>query len=153
MNVDNQQERLSMAWWITGFVDGEGCFAISFIKNKTTRFGYQAFPEFVITQGAKSLNSLERAKEYFGCGSIVLNKRYDNHHEHLYRYCVRANPDLRFKIIPHFKKYRLKTNKMEDFKYFEEGIKLISNKKHLTKKGWEELKDIASKMNRMKRRT
>ncbi len=35
--TDNQQERLKIIGWIVGFVDGEGCFSVSFIKNPTTR--------------------------------------------------------------------------------------------------------------------
>ena len=45
--ADNQQERLD-AEWIVGFVDGEGCFSVSFFRNKTTKFGWQVFPEFVV---------------------------------------------------------------------------------------------------------
>lgn len=37
IGADNQQERLNMKSWIVGFTDGEGCFAISVIKNSTTR--------------------------------------------------------------------------------------------------------------------
>ena len=95
IGADNQQERLKMACWISGFTDGEGSFVISVIKNPTTRFKKQIFPEFVITQGAKSLFALKAIKEFFGCGSIVLNKRYDNHNEHLYRYCVRSIKELK----------------------------------------------------------
>lgn len=98
----NQQERLRTAGWISGFTDGEGCFTVSVIRNPTTRFGKQIFPEFVITQGAKNLLALGRIQRYFDCGSIVLNKRYDNHNEHLYRYCVRSIPELRDKINPFF---------------------------------------------------
>src|SRR3990167_5946495 len=94
LGADNQQERLEMANWISGFTDGEGCFVISVIRNSTTRFGKQIFPEFVITQGEKSLDVLYKIKNYFDCGSIVLNKRYDNHNKHLYRYCVRSISEL-----------------------------------------------------------
>jgi len=31
--ADNQQERLIKIGWIVGFVDGEGCFSINFIKQ------------------------------------------------------------------------------------------------------------------------
>ena len=57
--ADNQQERLKIESWITGFTDGEGCFSVSFIRNKTTKNGWQIFPEFVITQGEKSLPALK----------------------------------------------------------------------------------------------
>ena len=52
--ADNQQERLKIESWITGFTDGEGCFSVSFIRNKTTKW-LANFSEFVITQGEKSL--------------------------------------------------------------------------------------------------
>ena len=79
-----------LAGWIVGFVDGEGCFSVSKFKNPTTSSGYQLFPEFVVTQGAKNRKSLELLKKYFRCGNIYINRRHDNHQEHLYRYCVRS---------------------------------------------------------------
>src|SRR3990167_1875887 len=118
MSAENQQERLRIEQWILGFTDGEGCFSVSFIKNKTTKAGWQVFPEFVITQGAKSLPALEIIKDYFGCGRLFVNKRSDNHREPLYRYCVRSHKDLESGIIPFFKKYPLKTYKQNDFEIF-----------------------------------
>ena len=153
IGADNQQERLRMSGWISGFTDGEGCFSVSVIRNSTTRFGKQIFPEFVITQGAKSLKALEIVRDYFGCGNIFLNKRYDNHHEHLYRYCVRAIPDLRIRIIPFFEKFPLHTYKHNDFLLFKKIIRLISDKKHLTEKGWDEIIELCGSMNRKKRRS
>lgn len=148
ITADNQQERLRLIGWIVGFTDGEGCFSISVIKNNTTKFGYQVFPEFVITQGEKSKNSLEIFLKFFQCGNIYINKRYDNHKEHLYRYCVRSIHDLSEIIIPFFKKHRLKTGKAKDFKYFAQGIEIISKKKHLTKNGFQKILEIKSKANR-----
>jgi hypothetical protein len=150
--ADNQQERLAMAQWISGFTDGEGCFTISVIKNPTTRFGKQIFPEFVITQGARSLIALETIKDFFGCGSIVLNKRYDNHNEHLYRYCVRSISELRETIIPFFEKFPLRTYKRNDFLVFKKVIVLMSEKKHLVDAGWKKILHLASTMNRKKSR-
>ena len=56
---DNQQERLKLIGWIVGFIDGEGCFTISLHKNPTTSSGWQIMPEFIVTQGEKSLKSLK----------------------------------------------------------------------------------------------
>lgn len=36
-SADNQQERSEIKGWIVGFTDGEGCFSVSIIKNKTTK--------------------------------------------------------------------------------------------------------------------
>ena len=153
LGTDNQQERLRMGYWISGFTDGEGCFAVSVIKNPTTRFGKQIFPEFVITQGAKSLAALEMMKKYFGCGSIIVNKRYDNHNENLYRYCVRSIGDLQNKIVPFFRMFPLKTYKANDFRIFQKIIALMERKQHLTEKGWEKVLVLASQMNRKKIRS
>ena len=152
IGADNQQERLKMASWISGFTDGEGSFVISVIKNPTTRFGKQIFPEFVITQGAKSLNALEAIKEFFGCGSIVLNKRYDNHNEHLYRYCVRSISDLNEEIIPFFDQFPLKTYKQNDFALFKRIVEMMDRKEHLIEDGWNQILELASQTNRRKSR-
>jgi len=152
IGADNQQERLETANWITGFTDGEGCFTVSVINNPTTRFGKQIFPEFVITQGAKSLKALKEIQEFFRCGSIVLNKRYDNHNEHLYRYCVRSVVDLEKHIIPFFDEFPLRTSKQKDFLVFKKVIAIMRKKEHLTKSGWSKVLKLAGKMNRKKKR-
>ena len=148
---ENQQERLN-PYWLTGFTDGEGCFSISIFKNKTLKSGYQVFPEFVLTQGAKSLETLEKVKDFFECGRIYENKRYDNHRESLYRYCVRNKTDLIEKICPFFNEFPLQTAKQHDFELFKQGLEIIKNGEHLTDKGFMRIQDIASQMNRQKPR-
>ena len=59
--AENQQERLVKIGWITGFVDGEGCFSIHVVRQpyrsnrKGYRTGFQVAHQFVVTQGAKSI--------------------------------------------------------------------------------------------------
>ena len=83
LGADNQQERLRTVGWIVGFVDGEGCFSVT-IQKATTTTGWQVFPEFVVTQGAKSLQALHDLKEFFECGKVFINRRNDNHKKPLY---------------------------------------------------------------------
>jgi len=130
-STNNQQERLKLASWIVGFTDGEGTFSVSKIKNPTTKSGYQIFPEFVITQGAKSISSLEEIQRFFGCGKIYINKRYDNHRDHLYRYCVRSRKDLRDIIIPFFQENHLRTAKRDNFRKFCKIIEEMEKGNHL----------------------
>ena len=105
-DAENQQERLIKIGWITGFVGGEGCFSINFIRQpdrvnrKGYRTGFQVAHEFAVTQGAKSAECLHMLMEFFGVGGVYLNRRYDNHKEHVYRYCVRKRSDLIQTIIP-----------------------------------------------------
>ena len=149
--AEDQQERLD-AKWLVGFADGEGSFAISFIKNESMRFGYQIFTEFVITQGEKSLDVLESIQKFFGCGNIYVNRRHDNHRENIYRYCVRNRKDLLGSIIPFFKKHQLLTSKKNDFKIFSEVVAMIEKREHLSEKGFEKIRILASKTNRQKKR-
>lgn len=146
--ADNQQERLKTEGWISGYTDGEGCFTVSIVRNKRSRFGWQIFPEFVITQGEKSLESLEFVQKWFGCGNIFVNKRYDNHNENLYRYCVRSIKDLAEKVIPFFERNSLRTSKRKDFEKFCEIIHLMRYQKHFQKKGLIKIAKIAAEMNR-----
>ena len=141
-SADNQQERLRMTNWIVGFVDGEGCFSVSVFKNRTSKSGFQVMPEFVVTQGEKSLNVLQDIKSFFQCGSIYVNRRYDNHKENIHRYCVRALSDLNEKIIPFFKENQLKTYKSNDFKLFCEVVEMMIHQKHLTVEGLEAIRNL-----------
>ncbi len=144
---DNQQERLRTSGWIVGFVDGEGCFSVSIFRNRTTTSGWQVLPEFVVTQGAKSLHALEEIQTFFGCGRLFINRRHDNHREHLYRYCVRNQKDLREKIIPFFEENPLRTAKIKDFEIFKAAIQLISTNAHRNQKGIEQLISIKNSKN------
>jgi len=152
IGADNQQERFNLSSWISGFTDGEGCFSIAVIKNKTTKLGTQIFPEFVITQGGKSLPALQKIKNFFDCGGIFINKRYDNHNENLYRYCVRSLNDLDSKIIPFFENYPLQTSKFNNFLIFKKVIKLMIKKNHLNLEKRKNIIRLIEKMNRRKRR-
>ena len=147
---DNQQERLKTIGWIVGYVDGEGCFSVSLIHNKKTRYGWQVFPEFVVTQGEKSIDSLKLIRDFFNCGKVFINRRHDNHKENLYRYCVRSIKDLREKIIPFFKENELKTLKKKNFQVFSKIIKLMEKQEHFEKKGLKKIARMVEKMNRKK---
>ena len=145
--ADNQQERLRLEGWISGFVDGEGCFTISIIRNN---YGWQVFPEFVVSQGEKSRNALKKIEKFFKCGYINLNTRRDNHHEQMLKYCVRSIHDLNQKIIPFFEKNKLKTYKQKDFQVFRKVIKMMLAKKHRSEKGLEKIRSLLQTMNRRK---
>ena len=145
-SADNQQERL--AFWIVGFVDGEGTFSVSLNRNSTTTTGFQVFPEFVVTQGAKSLLVLQEIQGYFGCGKIYENRRYDNHRESMYRFVVRSFNDLTTVIIPFFQRFPLRTAKQNDFQKFCEVIELMKERKHINPAGVGAIRLIINQMNR-----
>ena len=145
-SADNQQERLEIGW-VVGFIDGEGCFSVSLHKNPTTQIGWQIMPEFVATQGEKSLDALRKLETFFSCGRIFVNRRYDNHNENLYRFCVRSFKDLEEKVVPFFKQHPLQTAKRRDFEIFSQIIVLMKEKKHLNPEGIREIISLATNMN------
>jgi hypothetical protein len=149
-SADNQQERLKNIGWITGYVDGEGCFSVSLFRNKTTKFGWQVFPEFVVTQGEKSKESLMILENFFKCGKIYVNKRHDNHNENIYRYCVRSKKDLTEIVIPFFENNHLKTAKKEDFIIFAKIIKMMNKDIHSELIGIKKIAKMIEKMNHKK---
>lgn len=152
IGAENQQERLKTTGWVVGFIDGEGCFSVSLHKNPTTKLGWQIMPEFVATQGEKSLASLKKLQSFFSCGRIFVNHRYDNHRENLYRFCVRSFRELDERIIPFFRENELQTAKSRDFDIFAQVIGLMKEKEHLTEKGIKKIIALATKMNTGKRK-
>ena len=150
-SAENQQERLD-ANWLVGFTDGEGCFSISFVKNETMKSGYQIFTEFVITQGERSAKVLEKIKDFFGAGGIYKNRRYDDHREDIYRYCVRSRKDLLAKVCPFFDEHPLMTDKSYDYQVFRQVLRMMEQGEHLTEQGFAKIKDLAATTNRRKKR-
>ena len=116
------------AWYITGFVDGEGCFCVSFTKRDKLKTGIEVRRSFSIGQNKRSLLALEKIRTYFGCGAIRFSRR-----DQTYKYEVRSLADLRKRIIPHFQKYPLQTFKLEDFAIFSWICDEIAASRHLNK--------------------
>jgi hypothetical protein len=139
-----ETSKLSMdfAWYITGFVDGEGCFCISFTKRDKLKTGIEVRPSFSIGQNKRSLPVLERTQSYFGCGSIRFSRR-----DQTYKYEIRSLDEIRKRILPHFKKYPLQTRKLEDFATFSWICDEIAASRHLNKSGLVAIIDRAYTMN------
>jgi hypothetical protein len=158
VGAENQQERLIQLGWVLGFVDGEGCFSIGFVRQSggparsAYKTGYQVAHEFAVTQGESSLPALRELEEFFGVGMLVPNRRYDDHREHLYRYVVRRRADLQERIIPFFRANPLRTAKQENFEKFARCVALIEDGRHRSFEGLIEIAEIAETMNRRKSR-
>jgi hypothetical protein len=157
--ADNQQERLiEFRGWVIGFVDGEGCFSVGFIRQpdrmnrRGYKTGYQVAHEFAVAQGASSVDCLHGLREFFGVGQVIANKRYDNHREHLYRYVVRRRSDLLETVIPFFRRHPMRTAKQQNFEKFARCVELIAAGRHLEVDGLIEIAEIAQTMNRRKSR-
>jgi hypothetical protein len=118
---------MEFAWYISGFIDGEGCFSVSFNLRSKLKTGIEVRPSFSVSQNKRSLRLIEQLQKYFHCGGIRFDK-YDQ----TYKYEVRSIHDLIKKIIPHFEKYPLKTSKAGDFECFREICQKIYENQHLS---------------------
>jgi len=156
--ADNQQERLIQLGWVIGFVDGEGCFSISFVRQQHRverrgyKLGYQVMARFVVAQGARSVSCLEELAEFFGVGTVYGNRRHDNHRELMHQYVVSDRWDLLETIVPFFEMYPLRSAKRDDFEKFATVLRMMENDLHLTPKGLLEIVEITQTMNRRKPR-
>lgn len=56
--------------FVSGFIDGEGSFSVTFIKDKSYKSGWQIKTTFSIGLHKKDLALLEKFKNYFGVGGI-----------------------------------------------------------------------------------
>ena len=144
----NQQERPGIEQWIVGFVDGEGCFSISIVKNATCRLGWQVQHEFSVTQAATSRPALELLMEHFECGSIIGNTRHDNHRESLLRFSVKRRRDLLEIVVPFFEQHPLRTAKSADFRRFVSVLHMMECRRHLEEDGLRDIALITERMNR-----
>ena len=130
------------AEWITGFVDGEGCFHVGINAHAEMTAGYQVLPEFTVVQHERDVQILHALKDYFGCGVVRVN------HGDRMAYRVRKLRDLLDVIAPFFMKHPLKTKKNVDFRKFRTVLLKMEKGIHLTGEGIEEIRIIASQMNR-----
>jgi hypothetical protein len=130
------------AQWITGFVDGEGCFYVGINPHEEMTAGFQVLPEFTVVQHERDVQVLHALKAHFGCGVVRVN------HGDRMAYRVRGIKHLLEHIVPFFVKHPLKTRKNVDFLKFRDVLLLIDAGAHLTVEGIERIRSITSQMNR-----
>lgn len=127
------------SWFITGFVDAEGCFFINIIKHPRCKLGWYVQLHFKITIHKKDINLLKNIKTSWGVGGI-------NHLKESSCYTVNSLKDL-LVIIGHFDKYPLITKKQADYLLFKRAVNLVELKEHLTTEGLNKLLSIKAAMN------
>src|SRR5207249_3942301 len=72
----------------------------------------------------------------------------DDHREHVARYCVRSQQDLRERIVPFFSRHRLRTAKAEDLSKFEAVLRMMEGGEHRTEAGLKRIAAVVQTMNR-----
>jgi len=128
--------------YISGYVDGEGSFLVSFSPREKLSIGLEARPSFSVSQREDRSEVLDLMQSYFDCGFIRYSKRDRNR-----RYEVRNLKDLNKVVIPHFRKFPLLSSKIKDFEVFTQICDLMQNEQHRTRDGFINIINLAISMN------
>ena len=127
--------------WFAGFFTGEGCFFIDIFKSKMTKLGYCIRLRITIGQHSRDELLVNKFVSIFQGGFIYKSKNYIS-------YSVSKFEDIYDKLIPFFNQYKIIGVKLLDFQDFCKAAELINKKAHLTLDGFNEIKEIKSRMNK-----
>lgn len=127
--------------WLTGFVDGEGCFLVNASIDPRNSNGYLVGLRFSICQNSRDLKLMENLKTYLGCGYIVHTKK------NTVEFVVTKFADIQEKIIPFFQANSLQGIKVLNYLDFKKVADLIKDKVHLTSTGLDQVQKIKAGMN------
>ena len=133
--------------YISGYVDGEGCFTVSIAPRATLLVGWEVRPGFSVSQNGDRAEVLHAIKAYFGCGSI----RPDRSDKTL-KWETRRVEDILRVVVPHFEVFPLLSGKRYDFDRFASVCRLMAAGAHLRRDGLAEIVELASGMNPSGRR-
>jgi hypothetical protein len=134
-------------WYVTGLIEGEGCFCITISKHKTKRLGFDPRLMFEIEMVIEDKPLLDQVAKKLGCGRIyILDYSRYGWRPHA-KLAVKNIREIREKVVPFFKKYQLSGKKKSDFEIFCKALRLFENKEHLTLKGIQTLRKMQKTMN------
>jgi len=134
--------KMNLESYISGYVDGEGCFCVSIRPRKGNKTGWEVVSSFSVGQKENRAEVLRLIRDYFKCGFIRKSVS-----DETLKYETRSLNNLLTKIIPHFEKYPLQSGKQKDFEIFKKVCQKMGNGEHLTKKGLVKIVGLVSKMN------
>ena len=132
-----------LIYYLTGFVDAEGCFCISLKQQKSAKVKWVLDPVFHVTQHKDGKYILEMLKNILKCGNIIKKYGQDN----TLQFYVHSRKDLTECIIPFFRKHKLIT-KQKDFEIFAEIVEALSKHRHGNLNDFRKLLKKAFTMNR-----
>ena len=150
MGAGNQQGRpddSGLAYYVAGFVDGEGSFHVAIQRNPDVKMLWQLVPEFQVSQYESSKEVLYLLRNVLGCGHIKPNHKGSSR-DVTWVFVVRSRHDLVTKVIPFFREYRLRTEKRHDFETFSEIVGAMCLGKHRSRDGLSQLLRLAFSMNK-----
>ena len=133
--------------YISGYVDGEGCFTVSISPRAKLLVGWEVRPSLSVSQKGDRAEVLHAIQTYFGCGSI----RPDRSDKTL-KWETRRLEDILERVIPHFEANPLMSGKRYDFERFASVCRFMAVGAHRSRGGLIEIVELARVMNPSGRR-
>ena len=133
--------------YISGYVDGEGCFTVSISPRATLLVGWEVRPSFSVSQNGDRAEVLHALQAYFGCGSIRPDRS-----DRTLKWETRRLEDLLDRVVPHFEAYPLLSGKRLDFERFARVCRRMAAGAHRSRAGLGEIVALARGMNPSGRR-
>ena len=128
--------------YISGFVDGEGCFCVSFQPSKRHCLGWEVRPSFSVSQNADRAQLLYMINEKWKCGFIRPDRS-----DRTVKFEVRNLGELVSTVIPHFRANPLLSSKQNDFIKFAGVCELMSKGRHREVDGFGMIVRLSMEMN------
>ena len=137
--------------WISGFTDAEGCFSISFYKNRKNETIIKA--RFILDQ-KNGDNILKFIANFFSPVSVKLRGfpvKLRNNTNNVFRLSISCN-DINnpnsILIKNYFDNFKLKTSKQESFLIWSKVLELILGNQPLNENKIKEIRKLAKQINK-----
>ena len=127
--------------WLAGFTDAEGCFNVHITKRPAQKIGFRTKLRFILDQQF-SKECLEEIKTILNSGHVALRSKTNQ----VYRYSTDSFRGLTI-ILEYYKKFPLKTTKLNSFEKWSEVWHLMVKGEHLTKEGFKKIQELAKEVN------
>jgi hypothetical protein len=137
-----RHSREFLSAYISGYVDGEGCFMVSIAPRAKLLAGWEVRPSLSVSQNGDRAEVLQLLVSYFRCGTI----RPDRSDKTL-KWETRRLEDLLGRVVPHFERYPLLSGKCRDFERFALVCRLMADGAHRTNVGLIRIVELARDMN------
>lgn len=127
--------------YVTGFVDGEGCFCVSIGRKRSRIPEVRLYFEIELREDDEPI--LEEIQKILNCGSIhyLSYERYKKWRPHV-KFKVGSYQEIKGKIIPFFRKYPLQAKKKKQFEFFCKVAEMIERNEHKTLEGIQKISEL-----------
>lgn len=128
-------DRDSFGNWLSGFIDGEGCFRLLFICNKRPNGKTYQVPtaRFELCLRQDDYETILLIHAYWNGGCLYKKNSMRVGQQPACGYYLSSSVDLWEKVVPHIDKYPLYAKKRHDYVIWRRGVELLCKVRQRTR--------------------